>query len=390
MPISDKELFVSDQTSATSGPLSGIRIVDMSRLAPGPYTTMLLADMGAEVIVVVGGRAGLPLEVVSRSKTFVSLNLKSDAGRSALHRLVAEADVFVESFRPGVADRLGAGYDELRAVRPDLIYCSLTGYGQTGPMSGEAGHDINYLAMTGMLGSMGPEDESPAIPLNLIADFAGGSLLAALSIAAAVYERERSGQGQHLDVAMIDGVRSMMAMHYATWGSSAFPRRGAGMMNGAAPFYRCYECADGRYVAVGALERQFFVSLWRTLDLGEPPEQYPRTQWPMIEDALATEFRQRTRDEWAKVFRGTDACVSPVLYPDEVNSDPHIVHRHGTDYVDSVPPVPLLSRTPSVARANDRTDRTVEVLNRLGMSEDEAAAAHDTTEPAGLMGWPEM
>ncbi len=390
MPISDKELFVSDQASTTPGPLNGVRIVDMSRLAPGPYATMLLADMGAEVIVVGGGRAGLPLEEVSRSKTFVSLDLKSDAGRSALHRLVAEADVFVESFRPSVADRLGAGYDELRAVRPDLVYCSLTGYGQSGPMSGEAGHDINYLAMTGMLGSMGPEDEPPAIPLNLIADFAGGSLLAALSIAAAVYERERSGQGQHLDVAMIDGVRSMMAMHYAMWGTSACPRRGAGMMNGAAPFYRCYECADGRYVAVGALERQFFVSLWRTLSLGEPPAQYPRTQWPMIEDALANEFRRRTRDEWTGVFRGTDACVSPVLDPDEVNSDPHMVHRHGTEYVDSVPPVPLLSRTPSVARANDRTDRTVKVLNRLGISADEAAAAHDTTEPAGLTGWPEM
>lgn len=380
---------MSDPTNPT-GPLSGVRVVDMSRLAPGPYATMLLADMGAEVIVVGGGRAGLPLEVVSRGKTFVSLNLKSDAGRKALHALVAEADVFVESFRPGVADRLGAGYETLRAVRPDLVYCSLTGYGQSGPMSKAAGHDINYLAMAGMLGSMGPEDGPPTPPLNIIADFAGGSLLAALSITTALYERKGSGQGQYLDVAMIDGVRSMMAMHYEMWGTSACPRRGAGMMNGAAPFYRCYPCSDGRYVAVGALERQFFVSLWRTLGLGEPPEQYPRTQWPMIEEALANEFLRRPRDEWAALFHGTDACVSAVLDPDEVNADPHMMHRHGTEYTDSVPPVPLLSRTPSIARANDRTDRTAEVLGRLGVSPDEITSAHDSTEPAGLTGWPEM
>lgn len=376
--------------NTAAGPLEGVRIVDMSRLAPGPYATMLLADLGAEVTVVGGGRAGRPLEVVSRGKTYVSLNLKNDAGRKALHKLVAEVDVFVEGFRPGVAERLGAGYDTLRAVRPDLVYCSLTGYGQSGPMRNEAGHDINYLAMAGMLGSMGPEDGPPTLPLNIVADFAGGSLFAALSITTALYERERSGQGQYLDIAMIDGVRSMMAMHYEMWGTSACPRRGAGMMNGAAPFYRCYECSDGRYVAVGALERPFFVSLWRALDLGEPPEQYPRTQWPMIESTLAGKFRQRTRDEWATLFQGTNACVSPVLDPDEVNSDPHMAHRHGTGYVNSVPPVPLLSRTPSTARANDTTDRTVAVLNKLGLDAEEVAAAHDTTEPAGLTRWPDM
>jgi len=381
---------VEGGTNTAKGALDGIRVVDMSRLAPGPYATMLLADMGAEVIAVGGGRAGLPLNEVSRGKSYVSLDLKSDAGRKALHRLVAEADVFVESFRPGVAERLGAGYAELRAVKPNLVYCSLTGYGQFGPMSQEAGHDINYLSMAGMLGMMGPEDGPPTPPLNIVADFAGGSLLAALSITTALYERERSGQGQYLDVAMIDGVRSMMAMHYVMWGTSACPRRGTGMMNGAAPFYRCYECSDGRYVAIGALERQFFVALWRTLGLGEPPEQYPRTQWPMIEAALAGRFKERPRDEWTEIFYGTDACVSPVLDPHEVNLDPHMADRHGTAYVDSVPPVPLFSRTPSVAGENDRSDRTVEVLQRFGMGADEIAAAHDTTKPAGLTGWPEM
>lgn len=385
-----KEQATTPPADSPRGPLAGVRIVDMSRLAPGPYATMLLADMGAEVIVIGGGRAGLPLEVVSRGKTFVSLDLKSEAGRDALLRLVAEADVFVESFRPGVADRLGAGYEQLRDVRPDLIYCSLTGYGQTGPMSAAAGHDINYIAMAGMLGAMGPKDGPPTAPLNLVADFAGGSLLAALSISTALYERKLSGQGQHLDIAMIDGVRSMMAMHYEMWGTPANPSRGAGMMNGDAPFYRCYECSDGRYVAVGSLEPQFFAALWTTLELGEVPAQYPRTQWPAIEHTLSETFLSRTRDEWAELFGGTDACVSPVLDPDEVNTEPHMAHRHGTSFTQGVPPIPLLSRTPSTAGPTDQTDRTEEVLLRLGMSAEEVAAAHDTTEPTGLTGWPYM
>lgn len=161
-------------------------------------------------------------------------------------------------------------------------------------------------------------------------------------------------------------------------------------MNGAAPFYRCYECADGRYVAVGALERQFFEALWTTLDLGEVPEQFPRTQWPGIEHKLSAAFRQRTRDEWAAVFHGTDACVSPVLDPSEVNADPHMSFRHGTSFGTRVPPVPLLSRTPSIARENDRSDQTVAVLTRFGLTPEEIAAAHDLSEPAGLTSWPEM
>nr|EMP14924.2 CoA-transferase [Gordonia sp. NB41Y] len=362
----------------------------MSRLAPGPYATMLLADLGAEVIVVGGGRAGLPLETVSRGKTFVSLDLKGDAGRAALHRLVARSDVFVESFRPGVAERLGASYEQLSAIRPDLIYCSLTGYGQSGPLRGDAGHDINYLAVTGMLGMLGPEDGPPAIPLNLVADFAGGSLLAAMSINAALYERTRSGRGQHLDVAMIDGVRSMMAMHYEMWGTSAAPSRGTSVLSGAAPFYRCYETADGRYVAVGALERQFFVALWHTLGLGEPPQQYPRDRWPLIEQRLSDAFRERTRDEWTEVFAGVDACVTPVLDPDEVPDHPQLRHRHGADVGAAAPAVPHLSRTAARAGATDRSDHTAEVLAALGMSADEIAAAHDQTEPTGLTTWPDM
>lgn len=380
---------MNERESTHAGPLAGVRVVDMSRLAPGPYATMLLADLGAEVISIGGGRAGLPLEEVSRGKTFVSLDLKSTAGRETLLRLVDDADVFVEGFRPGVSDRLGAGYDQLREQNPELIYCSLTGYGQSGPLHAEAGHDINYVAMTGFLGALGPENGPPTIPLNLVADFAGGSLLAAFSICAALYERSRSGVGQYLDVAMIDGVRSMMAMHYSMWGTSAMPSRGTGVLTGAAPFYRCYETADGRYVAVGALEEHFFTALWTTLGLGDVPAQYPRTQWPRIEAALDRAFRTRTRDEWTEVFRSTQACVTPVLAPDEVATDPHMLHRHGPGSGE-VPAIPQLSRTPSRAHPTDRTDRTVEVLTRLGLSAEQIAAARDTSVSTGLTGWPEM
>ena len=257
-------------------PLSGIRVLDLSRLAPGPFCSFLLADLGADVTVVLGPGGG-SLPQVSRGKRFVALDLKSSAGRLALQRLAARADVLIEGFRPGVADRLGAGYDTLRVLRPELIYCSITGYGQDGPLAQTAGHDINYLAQAGLLGAVGPSGSPPLPPLNLLADFAGGSFLAAIAILAALVERSHSGLGQHLDVAMVDGVQSMMTMHYATWGGPAMPGRGEGLLAGTAPFYRCYECADGRYVAVGALEAPFFAALWRTLGLADFDPRYPTT-----------------------------------------------------------------------------------------------------------------
>jgi len=377
-------------TAHHRGALTGFRIVDLSRLAPGPYSTMLLADLGAEVIVVGGGRAGTPMQEVSRGKRFISLDLKSSAGQDALHRLVATADVVVEGFRPGVAFRLGADYERLAAMNPSLVYCSLSGYGQTGPMAAEAGHDINYLAITGMLGSMGPVDGPPVVPLNLVADFGGGSMLAAFSIVAALLERERSGLGQHLDVAMIDGVQSMMSMYYSMWGSTAMPSRGRTITDGSAPFYRAYECADGRYVAVGALEEQFFKSMWRNLGLGEPPPQYPRSKWPAIERALTDRFLEQPRDIWAARLAGTDACVTAVLDPDEVHTHPQVVARHGQRAVAEVPAIPGLSRTPSVARKFDTTDVTEEVLTDLGLSPAEIQQAKDLSIPRGMTGWPDM
>jgi alpha-methylacyl-CoA racemase len=307
-----------------SGPLSGVRVLDLSRLAPGPYCSMLLADAGADVVAVRGGAGSAPIPALMRGKRLITLDLRDPLGQSALHRLVRDADVVIEGFRPGVAARLGAGYDELSAINPRLVYCSLTGYGQSGPRSGEAGHDINYLAMSGVLGAVGPPDAEPLPPLNLLADFGAGGMAAAFAIGAALFERERTGRGRYLDVAMIDGLLSMMQFHRAMWGTGMLPARGVGVLSGRAPMYRTYRCADGRYVAVGALEPRFFETLWRTLGLEPPaPDTRDPAGWDAIAGRLEAAFASAKRDVWTERFAGIDAAVTPVLAPDEVATDPH-------------------------------------------------------------------
>lgn len=372
------------------GPLSGVRIIDLTRLAPGPYCTMLLADMGAEVVVVGGGRSGLPVPELSRGKRFISLDLKTAAGVKALQRLAEKADVVIEGFRPGVMKRMHADYETLRALNPRLIYCSLTGYGQDGPRALEAGHDINYLAISGVLGAVGPADRPPYPPLNLLADFGGGGLLAAFGIVAALFERSRSGHGQYVDSAMIDGCISMMAMHFPIWRTSVMEGRGQGLLAGIAPFYRCYECACGGFVAVGALERAFFVALWTTLDLGDPPDHMRKANWGSIEARLDAIFRTRTRDDWAKHFIGVDACVTPVLAPDEIWSEPQVKSRISANQKAGVPPIPRFSRSPATAGATDVSDQTGLVLEELGFSASEISeliCSSTSTEVKGLT-WP--
>jgi alpha-methylacyl-CoA racemase len=381
---------MSDAEEVTSrGPLAGLRVVDMSRLAPGPYCTMLLADLGADVITVGGGRAAMPVRELSRGKRRITLNLKSPAGKAALHALVKKADVFVEGFRPGVAARLGADYEELSALNPGLVYCALTGYGQDGPRAKEAGHDIDYLALTGVLGAIGPGDRRPYPPLNLLADFAGGGLIATVGILAALLEAHSSGKGQYIDAAMIDGALSLMAMHFPTWDTPVLPGRGSGLLAGDKPFYRTYACSDGKFVSVGALEPAFFQALWRKLGLGEVPDHMRVSNWPGIESKLAAAFSTRTRDAWAAEFAGTDACVAPVLDPDEVWSEPHIAARHHGARPSNVPAVPRFGRTPAEARPLDLCDRTAEVLHEIGLSEAEVEAA--TADEAGAgpgAAWP--
>ena len=368
---------------SAKGPLHGVRVVDLTRLAPGPYCTMLLADFGAEVISVGGGRAGSALKAFARGKRHIALDLKTEAGRRALHALVRTADVFVEGFRPGVAARLDAGYETLSALNPRLVYCSITGYGQDGPRAREAGHDINYIAVSGVLGAIGPAGQAPQPPLNLVADFAGGSLAAAFGIMAALFEAGRSGKGQYIDAAMIDGCLSMMAMHFPAWGSAMMPARGDGLLAGNAPHHRCYLCADGKYVAVGALERGFFQTLWRMLDFGDAPDHGDRANWPQIESTLAGAFLTRTRGEWAAIFAGSDACVTPVLDPAEAWDEPQIRHRHPLASGRAVPPMPRLGRTPGVAGETDLTDRSREVLLELGLSQEEIDAAIPADAGAG-------
>lgn len=372
-------------------PLEGIRVVDLSRLAPGPYCTMLLADMGAEVIAVgAQGSAGVA-PVLARGKALIQLDLKQPEGRAALHRLVATADVVVEGFRPGVAERLEAGYATLSAINPRLVYCSLTGYGQSGPRAQEAGHDINYLAVSGVLGAMGPADRPSAVPLNLVADFAGGSLMAALGILAALQGRERTGRGAWVDAAMIDGCLSMMGMHFEMWGTDYMPGRGHGLLDGGAPFYRCYACADGGQVAVGALEPGFFRNLWRVLGFPGPvPDHMDPALWPELERRFAGAFATLPRDEWAARFEGQDACVTAVLAPDEVWADAHIAARHAGAGAGRTPAAPRFGSAAPELRPADMTDRTAQVLAGIGMGEDEirrlaeACASHG----ARTLEWP--
>jgi len=378
------------EPAGRNGPLAGVRVLDLTRLAPGPYCTMLLADMGADVIVVGGGRAGLPVPELCRGKRFMSLDLKSEAGQRAFLRLAASADVLLEGFRPGVMGRMGADDATLRRANPRLIYCALTGYGQAGPRAQEAGHDINYLAVSGVLGAVGPADRPPYPPLNLLADFGGGGLLAAFGIVSALFERARSGLGQFVDAAMIDGCLSMMAMHFPLWRTPLMEGRGHGIVTGDAPFYRCYPCSDGRHVSVGALERGFFEALWTGLELGEVPDHMHKANWPMIEQRLGAAFRTRSRDEWSQRFRGSNACVAPVLEPHEVWEEEQIKTRLEPGGRQQVPAIPKFLRTPASAAPTNTRDQTREILAEAGFSPGEISAIGGTHQPRGVKGlvWP--
>lgn len=378
-------------SAPASGPLSGIRVIDLGRLAPAPYCTMLLADMGAQVVVVGGGAGSRPIAALARGKQFIDLDLKSSEGREAFYRLVGSADVLVEGYRPGVTKRLGIDYETLSRLNERLVYCSVTGYGQSGAQALEAGHDLNYLALSGALGAIGPQDDVPSFPLNLVADFAGGSLFAAMGIAMALYERTVSGRGQYIDAAMVDGCLSLMAMHFQDWGNPVLPARGDGLLAGSAPFYRCYRCADGRFIAVAALEQRFFQNLWSGLGYVEPvPNHMDRATWQTLRERFSRTFNERPRDAWAKTFEGLDACVSPVLDPAEAVSHPHNRERHPDLTRDNVPVAPALARTPGHARALDVTDRTVEVLSSLGYASENARDIAAAGRSAGVaaLAWP--
>ena len=332
-----------------SGPLSSLRVIEFTGLGPAPLAGQLLADLGAEVTVIDRKSAPAdPTDINRRGKKSVAINLKTEAGQGAALRLVAQADVLIEGFRPGVMERLGLGPDNCPET---LIYARMTGWGQDGPWAQRAGHDINYLAMTGALHAIGPADQPPVVPLNLIADFGGGTMFLIFGILAAVIERGISGKGQVVDAAMIDGVPAMMGLiHMLVARGDWSPDRKSNWLQGASHFYRCYACADGEYISVGALEPQFFAKL---LELAGLPADLAETQydpqaWIAQSDALAALFKSRTRDEWAEHFQDSDACVAPVLNFTEATMHPVNKARnvfYDADGVWQASPAPRFSRS---------------------------------------------
>jgi alpha-methylacyl-CoA racemase len=336
-----------------SGPLSGIRVVELAGLGPAPYACMLLADLGAEVLRVDRPAPGFGVpsaDVTSRGRSSVAVDLKNPDAAEVVLRLVASADVLVEGLRPGVAERLGVGPDACLERNPRLVYARMTGWGQDGPLAPRVGHDINYAAITGALGAIGEPGRKPVPPLNLVADFGGGSMFLVTGILAALLERGTSGRGQVVDAAMVDGVTSLLAMTYGfRAGGGWSDERGTNLLDGGAPFYDTYACSDGRYVAIGALEPQFWALVVQTLGLVDLPEQYDRDGWPTIRERLTQVFATRARDEWAEMFEPLDACVSPVLTLGEAPAHPHLAARGAVVDVDGVQqpgPAPRFSRTP--------------------------------------------
>jgi alpha-methylacyl-CoA racemase len=338
----------------SNGPLAGVRVIELAGIGPIQLGGMLLADLGAEVVRVErpGGQVWVPpeREVVHRSRPSVAINLRTPAGAATVLRLAEHADVLMEAFRPGVAERLGVGPDACRDRNPALIYARMTGWGQQGPLAARAGHDINYIAVTGALASIGRAGQTPVPPLNLVGDFGGGTMFLVVGVLAALLERERSGLGQVIDAAMVDGASYLMSMIYSHYdGGQWRNERGANLLDGAAPFYDTYECADGRYVAVGAQEPQFFGQLVTTLGLTGVPAQHDRDGWPAMREMFKAAFRSRTRDEWAARFADVDGCVAPVLDLAEAPAGAHLAERGTFTEAFGVmqpQPAPRLSRTP--------------------------------------------
>ena len=350
--------------TARTGPLAGLKVIELVGLGPGPFAGMLLADMGADVLRIDRVEAARALDrsqpassAMNRGKWSLAVDLKHPKGVATLLRLVEGADALFEVFRPGVAERLGFGPDVCLARNPRLIYGRLTGWGQDGPYAQAAGHDIDYLALAGALEPLGRAGQPPTPPINVLADFAGGGMLLAFGVACAAFERATSGKGQVVDAAMVDGAALMLTPFYAARASGFWGPRGTNFLDTGAPFYEAYETSDGGWVAVGAIEPQFYAELRSRLGLaddGELDAQWDKEQWPAQKARLAAVFRTKTRDEWCELLEHTDACFAPALAPTEAPDHPHNRARHTFLRIDDVPqpaPAPRFSRTPAtVAR----------------------------------------
>ena len=372
--------------NTTVGPLAGIRVVEIAGIGPTQFCGMLLADMGARILRLRRPGAADPgldvpdrFNLMNRGRPTVDVDLKSDQGREFVLRLCERADALFEGFRPGVMERLGLGPDDCMRRNRRLVYGRMTGWGQEGPMAERAGHDTNYIALAGALHGIGPADRPPPLPLNLVGDFGGGATYLVMGLLAALLESARSGKGQVVDAAMVDGTASMLTLFYGlTAGGMWTERRDSNVLDGAAPFARCYETRDKGFVAVCALETEFFARLLEALSIDDidPADQYDTSQWATHREVLARVFRRRTRDEWSKLLSGTDACATPVLTLSEAAEHEHARAR-GTyvelDGIRQPGPAPRFSRTPSEARQapSDNSEAAREMLEDWGLGEDE-------------------
>ncbi len=374
------------------GPLGGVKILEMAGIGPGPFAAMMLADMGADVLRLdrIPERRDTPkrradgksLEILNRGRPSVGIDLKHARGVETVLRLVERADALIEGYRPGVMERLGLGPDVCRARNPGLVYGRITGWGQDGPLAPTAGHDIDYIALAGALHGIGRAGEKPVVPLNLVGDFGGGGMLLAFGVVCALVERSRSGEGQVVDAAMVDGAALLMAMFFGMRPLGMHSaERGTNLLDGGAPFYDTYATADGKHVAVGALEPKFYAELVDRLGLAGTglPAQMDRAAWPTVKERFAATFRAKTRDEWCRVFEGSDACFAPVLDMEEAAHHPHNRARGTFVEIDGTlqpAPAPRFARTPPDAprppsRAGADTDAG---LVGWGLSAEEISA----------------
>jgi len=343
------------------GPLAGVRVLEFEAIGPAPFAGMMLADMGADVLLVERpGDAGLGLkrerwyDVMLRGKRSVTLDLKSASAKEAAFRLISRADVLIEGFRPDVMERLGLGPAEALKRNPRIVYGRMTGWGQEGPLAPRAGHDINYIALAGILHAIGRTRDAPVPPLNLVGDFGGGGMLLAFGVACALLEARRSGKGQVVDAAMVDGASLLAAMFSGFLAAGQWSEtRGTNILDSGAPWYDVYETKDGKYVAIGAIEDKFFAELVARLLLENISAQHDRARWPEMRELFAKTFKQKTRDEWCQVFEGSDACFAPVLSWSEARGHAHAVARKSfvnSSNVEQPAPAPRFSRTPGAVR----------------------------------------
>ena len=356
-----------------TGPLTGIRVVELAGIGPGPHAAMLLSDLGADVVRVqrAGGLPGGMDRQQLRGRTIVEANLKDPADREKILGLIDKADVLIEGFRPGVTERMGLGPADVHARNPKLVYGRMTGWGQEGPMADRAGHDINYISLTGTLHAIGRKDERPVPPLNMVGDFGGGSMFLVFGILAALVERQTSGQGQVVDAAMVDGTLALSHMIWGMRGTEGLgawsDERGVNLLDTGMAFYDTYETADGKYMAVGAIEPQFYDELITGLGLEDEdlPIYIDPSQQDTLKKIFTERFKTKTRDEWAEIFSGTDACTTPILTFEEATHNEHIAARGSLVEIDGVVqpfPAPRFSRTPPTTPAappHEATDISV-------------------------------